>query len=363
MLKDVVQTTEYCRHCLMCRHVAPVGSVTSRETVTPHGVAQLVASERRNMIEWNEDTVEALYAFSDNGNSRSHCVTSQPLGEAVAAARTEVVARDLAPDIVYRLRERLEEWQNPYEEQSPRPVEREGEAALFVGDSAMYLRPSALEAVIALLEVVGIDPVPVGVGRNSGFLPSSLGLRDVASDIARANIEEIEAAGANRVLVLSPGHEFVLMQMYDERLGLDWTSDTEVKSVLSLLAEKIESGELSFVTTDIDAPFAYIDPTHAVRVTGRYDVPRRLAEAVLSGDRRELFWREDRAYPCGNLALAYTHPELAERLTRERLRDAEKQGAELVVTEDPGSLDYLEKYADDYDIKVLGLYELLANQL
>ena len=363
MIQDVINTTEYCRHCLMCRHVAPVGHITNRETVTPHGVAQLVASQRRDMIDWDEDMVEALYAFSDNGNSRSHCVTSQPLGEAVSAARAEVVLEDIAPDVVYRLRDRLDQWKNPFEEQSPRPVEREGPSAMFVGDTALYRRPSALEAVLALLEAINVNPVPVGVGRNSGFLPSSLGLREVASDIARENVEEIASTGAERLLTLSPGHQFALTQMYDERMGIDWSGNIEVKDVLSLLAERVESDDLSFHTSDLDMPYAYVDPTHAVRVKGRYDVPRQLAEAVLPGERKELFWRKDRAFPCGNIALAYTHPELAERLTRERLKDAKKQGVQLVVTEDPGSLQFLERYASDYSIEVRGLYELLADQL
>jgi Fe-S oxidoreductase len=347
----------------MCRHVAPVGHVTSRETVTPHGVAQLVASVRRDIIDWDEDMVEALYAFSDNGNSRAHCVTSQPLGAAVAAARAEVVAEGRAPEVVYRLADQLEQWQNPYEEQSPEPIEDEGETALFVGDTALYRRPSVLDAVLRLLEAIDVDPVSVGLGRNSGFLPGSLGLMDQAEVIADANIDEIRSVGANQLLVLSPGHQFALTQMYRERLGRDWANDVSVTNVLSVLAEAMDRGEISFQQGGNDAPYAYVDPTHAVRVKGSYDAPRRLAEAVLPGDRKELFWREGRAHPCGNLALAYTHPDLAERLTRERLRDAKECGARQIVTEDPGSLYHLDKYAGEFGIEVRGLYEVLADRI
>lgn len=363
MLENVIDTTEYCRHCLMCRHVAPVGNITNRETVTPHGVGQLVASERRGMIDWDEDTVDALYAFSDNGNSRTHCVTSQPLGEAVAAARALVVDRDKGPDVVYRLKDQLRAWENPYEEKAPEPVEGEGDVALFVGDDTRYLRPSVLEAVVELLNAVDIDPVLVGVGRNSGFLPSSLGLPEVAKNIARANIEDVRAAGASQVLVVSPGHYFAFTRMYDERLGVEWPDDIDVHEVVSVLSEQGASDGLTVAPEGDTAPYTYLDPTHAVRVEGRHDVPRRLVEAVLPGERKELFWRKERAYPCGNLALAFTQPELAEGLTRERFRDAQKQGVERIITECPGSLYYLDKYADEYGIGVEGLYELIAERL
>ena len=55
----------------MCRHVAPVGHVTHEEAVTPHGIALTVASQRRGLIDWNEDTVGIVYAEPDGGNCRA----------------------------------------------------------------------------------------------------------------------------------------------------------------------------------------------------------------------------------------------------------------------------------------------------
>ena len=44
MIENVIDTTENCRFCLMCRHVAPVGLITYQETLTPHGIALTVAA-------------------------------------------------------------------------------------------------------------------------------------------------------------------------------------------------------------------------------------------------------------------------------------------------------------------------------
>jgi Fe-S oxidoreductase len=76
-----------------------------------------------------------------------------------------------------------------------------------------------------------------------------------------------------------------------------------------------------------------------------------------------MFWREERAHPCGNTALQFTRPEISEQLTRARLADAVNVGARRVITEDPGCLAQLNQYAPHFGLQVEGLYELLANHL
>lgn len=361
MIENVIDTTEYCRHCLMCRHVAPVGHITGRETVTPHGVAQLVASERRGMIEWNADTVGALYAFSDNGNSRAHCVTSQPLGEAIAAARSQVVDQEKAPAVVYELREKLERWGNPYEDTAPEAPTGQGEVALFVGDEAAYLQPATLEAARTLLQAIGLDPVLIGRGRNNGFLASSLGLRATAQELVEATMEELAETGAKRLLALSPGDYFALGQMSDERLGIQRPKGVELIEVTQLLAQKVSDGVLSFNQTSNGDPYAYVDPTHAVRVPSHFEPARRLAEAVFPKENRvELFWRNGRAHPCGNLALQFMWPDIATQLTTARLKDARAAGAKRVLTVEAGSLHHLSQHATSFDVEVQGLFEALV---
>ncbi len=361
MIEHVIDTTEYCRHCLMCRHVAPVGHVTHRETLTPHGVAQLVASERRGMIEWTEDTVQALYAFSDNGNSRAHCVTSQPLGEAVAAARSEVVAQQKAPPVVYELQEKLQQWENPYEAVTPEAPTGQGDVALFVGDDATHLQPSTLDAVRALLEAVDVEPVLIGRGRNNGFLASSLGLPSAAEALVQATLDELAESGATTLLVIAPGDYFAFGQMSDERLGIPWPDDVELMEVAQFLAQRVEEGVMGFSPDGSGGTYAYVDPTHAVRVPSHFDPARQLAAAAYpDGESVELFWRNGRAHPSGNLALQFTEPDLADQLTKARLKDARSVGAERAFTADPGSLYHLAHHASSFDVTVEGLFEALA---
>jgi Fe-S oxidoreductase len=194
-------------------------------------------------------------------------------------------------------------------------------------------------------------------------MASSLGLPETAGALAKSNLAELEASGAQRLFVLSPGDFFTFKQLYDERLGIDLPAGIEVIEVSTYLANQLNGGALKVNKSTDTTAYAYVDPTHAVRVPDRHAGPRRLLEAVLPGPACELFWRIERAHPVGNTALQFTKPDIAEKLTRARLEDGRQSGAGLLVTDDPATLSALQALADEYGLRARGLYELLAEQL
>jgi Fe-S oxidoreductase len=353
-------TADNCRYCLMCRHVCPVGHVTRLETLTPHGWGLTIASQRRGMAEWNEENAEVMYQCADCGTCRANCVTDQPFPDTIARVREELVGLDLAPKKVKETADRLQQWSNPYEEQEPTAATGTGDTALFVGDEAAYVGADGLAAAKRLLTAAGIDAVAVGHGRSNGYLPSSLGYTDLAAEIARANVAEITATGAKRVIVLSPGDYYAFTTLYADRLDVAWPADVEVVELVALLAD---DDSLSLGADDADGAYAYVDPTHSVRMPDRHEAPRSLAARVLTGEAKELFWRKERAHPVGSTALQFTDPDLANHLTWARLGDAKQVGVGILVTEDAGTLSHLSAHASRFGIEVRGLYELLADRL
>ena len=363
MIEDVILTTENCRYCLMCRHVCPVGHVTRLETLTPHGCGLTISSIRRGLLKIDDSTVEAIYSCADCGTCRANCVTDQPLPSAIAAMRAEIAAGGQALPVVYEIQARLERWGNPYAEQSPAEVEGQGEVALFVGDDAQYLGQETLQAALKLLEAAGVSPVLIGIGRNNGYLASSLGFPQLSFDLAMATLSELEATGATSMMVLTAGDYYAFRQMHDERNGLAWPEGTTVQEVIPFLADNLAAGNLAFTRSADEMPYAYVDPTHAVRVGGRHDAPRQLLAAVMPDGGRELFWRRERAHPSGNVALQYTNPHIANHLAYSRLGDALERGARLLITEDPAGRAFLLRHAPRFGLQVAGLYELLAENL
>ena len=331
------------------------------ETLTPHGIALVVASQRRGMLTWNEETVSVLYAEPDAGNCRAHCVTDQPLPAAIAAVRAQVAAQGLAPPVAYDLQERLKNTQSLFGEYVP--TEKTGDIALFIGDEAHNLWPATTANAMKLLRAMNVDAVPVGMGLSSGYMACSLGFPSQARELAEQCIQEVCAAGARKVLTLSPKELFTFRQLYPERLGLSWPDDIELVDFVTYLADAHDQGKIMF-QSDSDYPStAYIDPTHSVRVPERFESARVLCTALLGESPHELFWRRERAHPVGNTALQFTRPEIAERLTLARLEDAVQRGAQILMCEDPGTLYALQQHASAFNVTVVGLYDALANAL
>lgn len=362
-LENVEATLESCRFCLMCRHVDPVSHVTHNEALTPHGIALVATSQKRGLIDWNEESVGVIYSDVDGGNARAHCVTNKPFSEAVAAVKAEIAAKGFASQSVYDVHNKLVQYHSPYGQDRLEPTKQKSDVALFVGDEAHYLWPSAIEAALRLLKALGHKPITIGRGRSNGSLASSLGFPELAEEQAKGVLEEIQSTNAKQVITLCMGDTFALTQLYPERLGVSLPKNIQVTDVLSLLVNALAKKKLSFKLSKDKSPYAYVDPTHAVRVPNRFDAPRTLLKSVLPGEVRELFWRRERAHPVGSTAIQFTSPELAEKLTRTRLEDAAQTGAKHLYCEDPATLYHLNKYTKEYGFQVNGLYELLAAQL
>ncbi|MCC7010034.1 MAG: (Fe-S)-binding protein [Acidobacteria bacterium] len=358
------RTTELCRYCWMCRHVCPVGRVTAQETHTPHAWALTIESVRRGQIAWTADSVDVLFACADCGLCQTHCVTGQPLPDAIVQARAEVVAAGDAPAGIQELAGRLQRYGNAYVEAAPKRGGSVGRTALFAGDVASALRPAAIDAAVRLLAAAGIDDVVVVArGRSSGLLASSVGLTSLARSLAREVVDDVQTAGAHDLLVLSAADRWTFDYVYPRRLGVTWPDGVHALEVATVLARAHAEGRLTFTPIDDDVPFGYHDPCHAPRVRHDPESPRALAGAALGArNARELFWRERRAHPCGAIGgLEYTHPEVSRALAEARLGDARAAGVGRIVTEDPACAAQLARHAGDVD--VVSLYELLDERL
>jgi Fe-S oxidoreductase len=364
-----VPATENCRFCWMCRQVCPVGHVTARETLTPHAWALTIESVKRGQLAWNRETADVMYACADCGLCRSHCVTDQPLPDAIVTARAEIVRLGVAPGIVADIDRKLRTYGNPYADEAPASSRRgsRGPAApvaLFVGDAGQYLGPRSVDAAMGLLRAIGIEVVPIGRGRSSGLLASALGLTATAEMLGQAVLQEIEDSGATDLLVLAAGDRWAFEYAYSRRLGLTWPKDVRVREVTDVLAAAVADGRLRLEPDGKDVPYAYHDPCHSARVPLERPAPRALLAAALGpGRARELFWRGHRAHPCGAISgLEFTSPRIARQLAEARLRDAAGAGAGILVTEDPACLAHLGAH-DHQDVVVTGLFALLAERL
>ena len=363
MIEDPLLTTDNCRYCLMCRHACPVAHVTRSETYSPHGWGLTIASIRRDLLDLDDETIDVIYSCADCGTCRSNCVTDQPLPSAIATMRAVITNKDLTPKTVREVHDKLKKWDNPYGERPSEEPSNESDVALFVGDHAHFLSPTLIKSVVKLLNAVGVEPALIGVGRNNGYLASSLGYPELSATLMLQTLDELEAINPKSMLVLTPGDYYTFNQMHEERNGLKWPDDVDLQEVIPYLGQCLTAGTIGFKLLNGSVPYAYVDPTHSVRVPERFDAPRQLLDAAMKSPRVELFWRRERTHPSGDGALQYTQPQLASHLAYSLLGDVAASGARKIVTEDPAALSQLMNYSKRFNLDGKNLYELLAEQL
>jgi Fe-S oxidoreductase len=346
----------------MCRQACPVGHVTAREIYTPHGWALMIESVARGQLTWTPETAGVMYACADCGLCQAHCVTDQPLPDAINQTRVALAAAGAAPAPVYELDRRLREHGGAHGP-VPQPKAETGEVGLFVGDAVPHGQPATIEAVRRLLVATGLTPVLLSAGRSTGLSASTLGLRETAVQLAEAVLADVRTAGVSEVLVLGPADRWTFTHVYPARLGRPWPEQVRVREVTDVLAEAHQAKRLRFRRQAI-GPYAYHDPCHTPRLgDGSRSAPRALLAAAFGADQaRELFWRQRRAHPCGAIGgLELTHPEIAAELADARLADAAAADARWLFTDEPACCHQLS--GRSADVTVRGLYEALAEQL
>lgn len=356
------------RFCLMCGQACPVRRVTKSEATSPHGWALLISSVQRGMLPWNAETVDVLYQCADCGNCQGNCATDRPLPYAIQAARDEVVRLGHAPATVKSVQEKLRAWGNVYE-----PLTTDDErfaggqlgmtndkssTALFVGDAAHFLKPEIVTAAEKLLHAVGLDATRFHVGRSSGYLPYTLGLWELAREMAQAVVSDLESSGATLVVTLSARDAHTLQHVYAE-LGVALPAAVNVMTLVDVLANA--GDKLKIKPRGVQA-WTYHDPSQAVRLKHHALNARVLGTQMMGCEPGEMLFRENLATPIGTSGgLEYTHPALAENLAQTRIQEARATGAEIILTDDPLDTAALEKYAGE--LKVLNLYQVLAEQI
>jgi Fe-S oxidoreductase len=356
--------TDDCRYCWMCRHVCPVGHVTHRETYTPHAWAMLIASVERGTLEWTPEAVDVLYACADCGACESHCKTSRPLPDAIVEARASLVAKNAAPPAVQALVAQLTQWHNAFAEKAPETTKSRGDVALFVGDAAWHLAPGSVHAAVRLLEAAGVAVVPVGAGRSSGVLASSLGARNVAVAQARAVLDEIAATGATSVLTLAAEDAYAFTRLYGERLAVTWPEGLERRRAAEVLAEAAAAGTLRFTGDRPAEAYVWLESPQAARAGLDATAENSLLERALGRPSAgALFWHGERAHPAGTIGgLDVTRPDVAAKLSDARLADAARAGAAWLVTDDAAAARHMTQRPAG-SVTVQNLYELLATRL
>jgi Fe-S oxidoreductase/FAD/FMN-containing dehydrogenase len=207
-------------------------------------------------------------------------------------------------------------------------------AVYFAGCTASYVEHDIAMASVRLLDAAGVDFTYVGEKENCCGTPMLVaGKWDVFVETMKKNIEAIKATGADTVISSCPACDMMWRHAYPEwckKLGIDY--GITAKHYSEIVAEKIKSGEFAFPKNqNKPCTVTWHDSCHIGRVSGVYDPPRQLIEAIPNVKLVEMSHNRECAHCCGSVLTLIKEPPVAADIGKTRLDEATEAGADKVL--------------------------------
>jgi len=294
-------------------------------------------------IKPSQDLAEIIYTCTTCGMCDELCdpLNNIPIMEIMDEFRFDLVKAGFAP--MPALKEaagNIANNHNPYGESHDKrfawmeeKVPSKADVVYFVGSTTAYKTPEIAKATVKVLNTAGVK-FGIVDEWDSGELLFRTGQRELAADSIKHNVDAIKSAGAKTVITSDP-HAYALFKREYQMPGVEVLHTTEYFSNL------IKAGKLAH-KIGIKDKVTYHDPCNLGRLgRGKFrgyqvvEPPREILKD-LHVENTEMLRYKERTWCCGAGGGVYMHlPKYNEWTAAERLAEAEKTGAKMVVTACP----------------------------
>ncbi len=204
----------------------------------------------------------------------------------------------------------------------------------FGGCTVSYVENDIGMASVKLLDEAGVDFTYLGEKENCCGTPMLVaGKWDVFAETMKHNIAAVKTSGADTVITSCPACDMMWRHAYPEwskKLGLDY--NIKVKHYSEVIAEKLKSGQFKFPDHGKQPEtVTWHDSCHIGRVSGIYDEPREVIQALPGVKLVEMGYNREAAHCCGSVLTLIKDPPVAADIGKTRLDEAFEAGAEKVL--------------------------------
>jgi Fe-S oxidoreductase/FAD/FMN-containing dehydrogenase len=204
----------------------------------------------------------------------------------------------------------------------------------FAGCTASYVEKDIGIASVKLLDAAGVDFTYTAEKENCCGTPMLVaGKWDLFAETLKKNIQAVKESGADTVITSCPACDMMWRHVYPkwaEKLGIEYNIKSRHYS--EILAEKIASGEFKFPANGHEpCTVTWHDSCHIGRVTGVYEPPRQLIQAIPGVRLVEMEHNREQAHCCGSVLTLIKEPKVAAEIGKVRLDEALQVGADKVL--------------------------------
>lgn len=204
----------------------------------------------------------------------------------------------------------------------------------FAGCTASYVENDIGMASVRLLDAAGVDFTYLGERESCCGTPMLVaGKWDLFAETMQRNIQAVKDAGADTVISSCPACDMMWRHIYPEwakKLGIEY--GITARHYSEVVAEKIQAGEFRFPENGrLRTRVTWHDSCHIGRVSGVYEPPRQLIQAIPGAEFVEMPFNREQAHCCGSVLTLIKEPSVAAEVGKIRLDEAIEVGAEKVL--------------------------------
>jgi heterodisulfide reductase subunit D len=237
---------------------------------------------------------------------------------------------------------------------------KQADVLYFVGCTASFdvnIKQVALNTV-RLLQACGVDFGILGTREKCcGSVLLRVGDPEYRR-LARENIEMFNGLGIRTLVTSCAGCYKTISQDYPKVAEMKF----EVVHMVLFIHRLIQEGRIRF-QREVPMKVTYHDPCHLGRASGIYEAPRKILEAIPGVEFREIERHHENSRCCGaGGGLKAGFPEVQQKMSRQRVRDAVATGATDFVTACPFCYQGLQVgiTAEEAPIRMRDITELLV---
>jgi len=216
------------------------------------------------------------------------------------------------------------------------------------------------KSVLTILNKMGIEPVVSDDERCCGHDAFWGGEDELCASLAAKNVETIRKSGASTVIFICPEGYSMFRETYPDIVG---ELGFDIVHISEFLAEKMPEANIDFTASD-GGDVTYHDPCRLGRRSGIYEEPRQLISMVPGVELREMENNRENAVCCGTTAWMECS-SCSKTMQIQRLKEAERAGADTIITACPKCQIHLScaKSNMDIDVEIKDLYAYLSENI
>ena len=378
-LQDVQATASRCLRDARCAYgswpenhpLCPLYQHDPSFTFSGGGYLFLILALLDNKIDFNQSIAD--FAFScagciacDSNCSVIRCHTPYVgILDIIRLLRSEAVKRGFVPGgaakKIYNEVKKTRDYGQASSLKLPDKISNDqADTVVFAEYSHTRTQKAISEAAVGLLEKIGS---PVSQFAEKGCCGSTLynyGFWEQLEPVIQANWTKMKTLKDKKFVFINPHCQEFIVRRYPEILPDYSTIDNVHFS--QLLADAFKEGKLKSKKTD-KVKVSYHDPCYLGRGLKIYEEPREVLSCLGGVELVEMPRNREDSFCCGAMAVGNYVPNLSEDTARERIKEFETTGADILITACAYCKDSFQRVLPDKEKgKVKDLIELVEER-